>query len=105
MSVSDGLSVDFMDLDPNHQSMHKTKDTHPVIEVILFFLDFATSSANTLGDLISSLTEKIFGGEDGESFVGTVIKEILEFIGEVISWVGEKIEGFLREIGQISGEL
>ena len=102
ISVSEGLSVDFMDLDPNHQPMHKTKDTHPVVEVILFFLDFAVSSANTLGDLISSLTNKIFGGKDGKSFTGTVIQKTLEFIGEVISWVGDEIAGWLREIGQIN---
>ncbi len=103
MSVKEGVSIDFMDLDPNHQSMHKTDKIHPVIEVILFFLSIATDADTSLADLIGSLVDMIFGGgEEGETTFGSVIKDIFAFVGEVISWVGDLIKGFLEEIGQIN---
>lgn len=39
LSFKDGF--DLMDLDPNKQSAHKTTELHPVIKVILFFVDMA----------------------------------------------------------------
>ena len=102
MSVKEGLSIDFMDLDPNHQSMHKTDKVHPVVEVILFFLSIVTETGTSLADMIGSLFGLLDNGEDGETTFGSVMKDIFSFVGEVISWVGDLIKKFLEEIGQIN---
>lgn len=102
MSVKEGLSIDFMDLDPNHQSMHKTDKVHPVVEVIIFFLSIITETGGSLADMIGSLFGLLDNGEEGETTFGSVMKDIFSFVGEVISWVGGAIKGFLEEIGQIN---
>lgn len=102
MSVKEGLSIDFMDLDPNHQSMHKTEKVHPVVEVIIFFLSMVTETGSSLADMIGSLFGLLDNGEEGETTFGSVMKDIFSFVGEVISWVGDAIKGFLEEIGQIN---
>lgn len=102
MSVKEGLSIDFMDLDPNHQSMHKTDKVHPVVEVIIFFLSIASEAGSSLADMIGSLFSLLDNGEEGETTFGSVMKDIFSFVGEVISWVGDLIKKFLEEIGQIN---
>ena len=102
MSVKEGLSIDFMDLDPNHQSMHKTDKVHPVVEVILFFLSIVTETGSSIADMIGSLFGLLDNGEDGETTFGSVMKDIFSFVGEVISWVGDLIKKFLEEVGQIN---
>ena len=102
MSVKGGLSIDFMDLDPNHQSMHKTDKVHPVVEVIIFFLSVITQTGGSLADMVSNLFSLLDNGEEGQTTFGSVMKDIFSFIGEVISWVGGAIKGYLEDIGQIN---
>ena len=99
-SIDDGFDV--MDLDPNKQSYHKTKELHPVIKVIKFFVEAASSVAQSPLDLLGSLFGLMDNGEDGETTFGSVMKDLMSFLGDVIEWVGSLLIKFLDEIGQIN---
>lgn len=99
-STEDGLDV--MDLDPNKQSYHKTKELHPVIKVIKFFVEAASSVAQSPFDLLGALFGLMDNGEDGETTFGSVMKDIMSFLGDVIEWVGDLLISFLDEVGQIN---
>jgi hypothetical protein len=102
VSVASSLSVDYMDLDPFHQPMHKTDEVHPVIEVVLFFLNISTESGSSLAEMISSLYASQAEDEFRETTKAAALRDIFAFIGEVVKWVGGAIKGYLEEVGQIN---
>ncbi|MEA0970416.1 hypothetical protein Megvenef_00378 [Candidatus Megaera venefica] len=99
-SAEDGFDV--MDLDPHKQSYHKTAETHPVVRVIIFFIDNISTFAQSPFTLLSSLFGLMDDGEEGETTFGSVMSDIFSFLGKIIEWVGELIIDFLKEIGQIN---
>ncbi|MDP4832983.1 MAG: hypothetical protein NWR41_04705 [Rickettsiaceae bacterium] len=99
-SAEDGFDV--MDLDPNKQSYHKTKELHPIVKVIKFFVEAASSIAQSPLDLLGSLFGLMDDGEDGETTFGSVMKDLMSFLGDVIEWVGSLLIDFLDEVGQIN---
>ncbi len=100
LSAEDGF--DIMDLDPHKQSYHKTAEIHPVVRVIIFFVDNISTFAQSPFTLISSLFGLMDNGEEGETTFGSVLSDIFSFLGKIIEWVGELIIGFLKAIGQIN---
>jgi len=99
-SSEDGFDV--MDLDPNKQSYHKTAEIHPVVRVIIFFIDNISTFAQSPFTLISSLFGLMDDGEEGETTFGSVMSDIFSFLGKIIEWVGNAIIEFLKAIGQIN---
>ncbi len=100
-SIEDGFDV--MDLNPNKQSFHKTSEIHPVIRVIIFFVDNLTTFAQAPMDMISGLIDSMGGGDDEDKTTfGSVLSDIFGFLSDVIGWVGDAIVAFLEAIGQIN---
>ena len=92
-----------MDLDPNKQSSHKTATLHPVIKVLLFFLDMAVQVAQTPGQLLGALVDMLFGkGDDGQTTFSSVMKDLLGYVGWLIETIGNAIGSILKAIGQIN---
>ena len=101
LSFKDGF--DLMDLDPNKQSSHKTATLHPVIKVLLFFLDMAVQVAQTPGQLLGALVDMLFGkGDDGQTTFSSVMKDLLGYVGWLIETIGNAIGSILKAIGQIN---
>lgn len=99
-SSEDGFDV--MDLDPHKQSYHKTAEIHPVVRVIIFFVDNISTFAQSPMTLLSSLFGMMDDGKDGETTFGSVMSDIFSFLGKIIEWVGDLIIDFLKAIGQIN---
>ena len=100
LSLKSGFDV--MDLDPHKQSYHKTAEVHPVVRVIIFFVENISTFAQLPATLISSLFGMMDNGEEGETTFGSVMSDIFSFLGKIIEWVGNLIIKFLQEIGQIN---
>ena len=100
LSLKSGFDV--MDLDPHKQSYHKTAEVHPVVRVIIFFVENISTFAQSQATLISSLFGMMDNGEEGETTFGSVMSDIFSFLGKIIEWVGNLIIKFLQEIGQIN---
>ena len=91
-----------MDLDPNKQSYHKTAETHPVVRVIIFFVEAASGVAQSPFDMLSALFGLMDNGEEDETTFGSVLSDLFSFLGEIIKWVKELLIDFLEAVGQIN---
>ena len=101
LSFKDGF--DLMDLDPNKQSAHKTTELHPVIKVLLFFVDMAVQLAQSPYQMLDALVGMIFGDDSkGQTTFASVLKDIFGFISWLIEKIGDAVASILRAIGQIN---
>jgi hypothetical protein len=102
LSVGQSVDADFMDLDPNRQPMQKTSKVHPVVEIIVFFLSISTETGSSISEMISQLFNLLNGDSQGETTFNSIMRDLFSFIGDIISWVGGAMQGFLQEVGQIN---
>ena len=77
LSFEDGFDV--MDLDPHKQSYHKTAEVHPVVRVIIFFVDNVSTFAQSPFTLLSSLIALILTNVTGTILI--VLKTTLNLSG------------------------
>ena len=99
-STEDGL--DLMDLDPNRQPLHKTKETHPIIKAIIFIINMSSSAAQTPSELLGALFGLIDSGKDDETTAASLMKGLMSFISKVIGWVGDVFISLLKRLGEIN---
>lgn len=95
-SFEDGF--DIMDLDPNEQTFHKTTDVHPIVQVIIFLVNAASSIAAAPFNLLSAVMDMApsTGGDDESS------TNMFSALGDLIDLMGEGIIAALEYIGQIN---
>ncbi len=94
---------DILDLDPNKQPAHKTAAVHPVVKIILFFVDMGVQTGQTLSQLLGSLVDMIAGGDSsGQTTFVSVLKDLFDYIGWLIEEVGGVLTSVLEDIGQIN---
>lgn len=99
-SFSDGF--DILDIDPNKQPAHKTADIHPVVKVIIFFINIASDAGQTPVQLLQSLFGLMNNGDDGETTFFSVLSDLFGYLGWIINKLGSVIIGTLKAIGQIN---
>lgn len=98
----EGLDIDLIDLSPSHQPLHKTKELHPVIKVIIFFFDIATQTFQSPFVMLAQLFDMLIGaGGDGPGPM-EILANIFNHIGLIIQLVGMIIIEILKEIGQMN---
>ncbi len=95
-SFEDGF--DLMDLDPNKQTFHKTTDVHPIVQVIIFLVNAASSIAAAPFDLLSAVMDMIPSGSDDDESSSNIFSAL----GDLIDLIGEGIVAALEYIGQIN---
>ncbi len=101
LSLEDGF--DLMDLNPNKQSMHRTKEVHHVIRVIILITDSLINLSVTGPKLVNAIVSALGGdGEGVISSVFSVIADILGFFIKIIELFGQLIIIILEYIGQIN---
>lgn len=118
-SIDDGLDV--MDLNPDKQPFHKSQGMLPIVESMIFLIDHAASFADDAFSMISSLFTML-GGSEGSSGssgssggstqnqdssggavnIGTILSDMLSFIGDILVAVGSLITDYLKEVGQLN---
>ncbi|MFK7974145.1 MAG: hypothetical protein AB8B66_04725 [Rickettsiaceae bacterium] len=96
----DGLDV--MDFNPNKQSFHKTKQLHPIVQVIIFFVDNATSFAESPFSLISSLFGMLDNGKDGDTTMAHLMSDLFSAFGSLIEKFGQVVVAMIKAIGGIN---
>lgn len=99
---SQGVDVDFLDLDPNRQTFHKTSDLHPVVKVMIFFIDIATQAAQAPAQLISGLISMIANGTGGETTVSKTLGAMFESVSWLMEFFANIVTSMLKSIGQIN---
>lgn len=102
-SDDEGLSADTMDMNPGHQPMHKTKELHPVIKVIIFFFNIGQQTFQSPFVMLAQLFDMLIG-TTGSGGIGP-----LEILANVMNYMGLMLQLFmmivveiLKEIGQIN---
>ena len=96
-----GLDIDLFDLNPNHQAFHRTHKLHPVIRILIFFIDMMASLMSSPADMMAALANMLGGGGDGGGFF-QVIGTFFEGISWLIKGFFELIKKLLQAIGQIN---
>lgn len=94
--------VDLLDLNPNKQPFHKTNEVHPVVKVLMFFVELSSESGQMPFQLLSSLFGMINDGNDGQTTVASVLQDMFQFIGWIINEFGNLIIDVLQQYGQIN---
>lgn len=100
---SGGDGIDFLDLDPNKQTFHKTEELHPIIRVMIFFLDMMEAVATSPIQLFNALFSMVTGASDqNENTFSQVIGGIFEAISWLIELFFDLVKSILKAIGQIN---
>lgn len=95
------LGIDLFDLNPNHQAFHRTDKLHPVVRIMIFFIDMAAQFATSAPDMMAALANMLGGGGDGGGFF-KVIGTFFEAISWLINGFFSLIKEMLKAIGQIN---
>lgn len=100
---SGGDGPDLLDLDPNKQTFHKTEELHPIIRVMIFFIDMMEFVASSPIDLFNALFTMVSGASDqNENTFSQVIGGVFEAISWLIEGFFDLIRSLLKAIGQIN---
>lgn len=99
---ADGIDMDFMDLNPSRQPLHKTKETHPVIAIFIFFAEVMEFYYSTPATIMAMIFDLISGADEDIEEGFTILKEIMLFIVDIIKIIGDAIVWLLKEVGQMN---
>ncbi len=95
------VGTDSFDLSPSSQVFHKTYKLHPIIRILIFFLDMMASAAASPADMMAALANMMGGSGDGGGFF-KVIGGLFEAISWLIKAFFALIKEILKAIGQVN---
>lgn len=100
---SGGDGPDLLDLSSDKQTFHKTDELHPIIRVMIFFLDMYEAVATSPLQLFEALFGMVAGASNqDENTFSQVIGGIFEAISWLIEGFFDLIKSLLKAIGQIN---
>ncbi len=98
---ADPDEYDLLDLDPVRQPMHKTTIVHPLVEVLIFFIDIAGSTRQSLSQLIGSFFSKA-NESSGEDYFNKSLSLSFEMIAWLIDNFKNEVIEFIEDLGRIN---